>query len=361
MRLLIITQKVDEADSNLGFFIRWIEEFAKHCELVTVICLEKGEYKLSDNVRVFSLGKEERNFQFSRLPIGGQAIFNFQSIRNFIIFKKQKYLYRFLKYIWKERKNYDAVFVHMNPEYAILGGLLWMALGKKIALWYTHKEVSLRLRLSAKLVDKIFTASKESCRLRNKKVEAIGHGIDTELFKSRKTETDDLHLVTVGRISPVKDLNTLIRGFLELRKRFPSAEFSIVGEPITNLDREYFAELRYDFSDQVRFLGKISHNELPELYSKSTVFVHSSKTGSMDKAVLEALAVGLPVFTSSEAFSQDIPGIVKFEDGNAADLAGKISRAFAFGKMVIPCNGSFYVKERHSLSSLVKKIISFYG
>lgn len=32
MRLLIITQKVDENDAILGFFHGWIAEFAKHCE-----------------------------------------------------------------------------------------------------------------------------------------------------------------------------------------------------------------------------------------------------------------------------------------------------------------------------------------
>ena len=57
MNLLIITQKVDATDSNLGFFVRWIEEFAKRCLQVTVICLEKRVYELPAHVAVFSLGK----------------------------------------------------------------------------------------------------------------------------------------------------------------------------------------------------------------------------------------------------------------------------------------------------------------
>jgi hypothetical protein len=59
MKLLIITQKVDINDPILGFFHRWIEEFAKHCEKITVICLYKGTYNLPNNVKVLSLGKEE--------------------------------------------------------------------------------------------------------------------------------------------------------------------------------------------------------------------------------------------------------------------------------------------------------------
>ncbi|MEK7538915.1 MAG: hypothetical protein AAB552_03680 [Patescibacteria group bacterium] len=58
MKLLILTQKVDQNDDILGFFHGWIREFAKHAEQVTVIALGVGEYDLPKNVRVFSLGKE---------------------------------------------------------------------------------------------------------------------------------------------------------------------------------------------------------------------------------------------------------------------------------------------------------------
>jgi len=59
MRLLIITQKVDKNDPILGFFHRWIEEFAKYCQSIIVICLQKGEYNLPKNIKILSLGKEK--------------------------------------------------------------------------------------------------------------------------------------------------------------------------------------------------------------------------------------------------------------------------------------------------------------
>src|SRR3989338_44123 len=58
MRILIVTQAVDSADSDLGFFHRWIEEFAKRFERVIVICLKEGQHRLPENVSVYSLGKE---------------------------------------------------------------------------------------------------------------------------------------------------------------------------------------------------------------------------------------------------------------------------------------------------------------
>ncbi len=44
-RILIVTQTVDTQDPVLGFFVRWIEEFAKHAEELTVICLEKASIR----------------------------------------------------------------------------------------------------------------------------------------------------------------------------------------------------------------------------------------------------------------------------------------------------------------------------
>ena len=58
MKLLITTQVVDQNDLFLGFFHGWLEEFAKHFEHITVICLKEGTHSLPENVEVISLGKE---------------------------------------------------------------------------------------------------------------------------------------------------------------------------------------------------------------------------------------------------------------------------------------------------------------
>src|SRR3989344_9148845 len=101
MRLLVLTQKIDPGDDILGFFYGWLLKFAENFKSVTAVCLEAAKtFNLPGNARVLSLGKENGR---SRL----------------------KYVLNFYKHIWKERENYDAVFVHMNQEYVLLGGLLW--------------------------------------------------------------------------------------------------------------------------------------------------------------------------------------------------------------------------------------------
>ena len=134
MRLLIITQKVDVNDDLLGFMHGWVAEFSKKYEKIIIIALGVSEINLPANVRVLSLGKE-------------------------ISKSKIKYLVNFYKYIWRERKNYDFVLVHMNKEYMVLGGLLWWLLGKKTALWYNHKKGNIISNFAGYLAGKIFYTS----------------------------------------------------------------------------------------------------------------------------------------------------------------------------------------------------------
>jgi len=65
LKLLIITQKLDERDSVLGFFVGWVRELAKHFPQIIVVCLEKGEYDLPANVRGLSLGKPAQGWPAS--------------------------------------------------------------------------------------------------------------------------------------------------------------------------------------------------------------------------------------------------------------------------------------------------------
>lgn len=296
IKILIITQKVDNKDPVLGFFHRWTEEFAKHAEYVTVIALGVGEYHLPTNVRVFSLGKERG---VSRLG----------------------YILNFYRLIWRERKNYDVVFVHMNPIYVILGGLLWRFMGKRVALWYTHKSANLKLRVASLLTHTIFTASKESFRLQSTKVHIVGHGIDTDFFCPDDSIKRELFLLSAGRLSPIKRHDLVI----EIAAR-EGILLHIAGE---GDERENLESLARRVGANVVFLGALSHVQLRDEYRRTARFIHRSETGSLDKVVLEAAACGCPVDTTDPALID------------------------------LPFSPS-YVREYHGLSALIPRILSFY-
>jgi glycosyltransferase involved in cell wall biosynthesis len=55
-------------------------------------------------------------------------------------------------------------------------------------------------------------------------------------------------------------------------------------------------------NEVVEFSGALPHERIVEVYQRADVMLNTSKTGSIDKAVLEAMACALPVVTSNEAF-----------------------------------------------------------
>lgn len=319
MKLLIVTQTVDTDDPILGFFVRWIEEFAKHAERVEVICLKEGKHELPMNVRVHSLGKER----------GGSRV---------------SYILNFYRFLWRFRREYDAVFVHMNPEYVLLGGPFWRLLGKRVALWYTHKNVDTKLRLASWLANVIFTASKESFRIRTSKVRVMGHGIDTEFFSPDGRIARGTAVLSAGRLSPTKRHDLIIRA----AEYFPN-DVRIVGD---GPEHHHLKELAMSLSlaSRVHFLGAYTQAELQEEYRKAWVFVHMSETGSLDKVVLEALACGLPVITTSTILS-DLPVTVTVPTPTA--IAEAVLATPRAGAAALAA----YVRHHHSLYHLIPAIL----
>lgn len=342
MKLLICTQKVDINDSVLGFFHRWLLEFAKHSEKLTVICLEKGEYSFPENVRVLSLGKEEGLSKF-------------------------KSFWQLYKYIWKYRKDYDTVFVHMNPEYVVFAGWLWKLLGKKINLWYVHRQVNLKLRYAVLFCKNIFTVAFGSIGLRNKKVRFVGHGIDTELFKcgTEKSGVDVFKIISVGRITRIKNLDTLVKAVGFLRGKF-SQKFvvELVGEPVTNDDREYKKELEeiiknLSLQEIVKFTGVRFYGQLPDLYCQSDLLINLAPTGGLDKVVLEAMSSGLPILVCNNSFIQFLGGYAErlsFKYNDISELAEKIIYLLNNPDPKLNSYLREVVVNNHDLAKLVEKI-----
>lgn len=289
MKLLIVTQAVDTSDPVLGFFVRWIEEFAKRIERIEVICLREGSHDLPGNVRVHSLGKEKNPPRFLR---------------------RLAYAIRFKRLAWNLRRDYDAVFVHMNPEYVAIAGALWRLSGKRVVLWYTHRQTTLVLRIATLFTNAVATAAKESFRLSSRKTRVLGHGIDPAFFASvnRTARRDSVRLLSVARTTPIKRLEIILGAFARLYERGHRTTLTLVGAPSVPADYAYEEKMRVlahelRIEPLVAWKGAVAPAQLSQIYAEHDFLLNAAPTGGIDKAVLEAMATGCVPVVANRAFA----------------------------------------------------------
>jgi glycosyltransferase involved in cell wall biosynthesis len=96
---------------------------------------------------------------------------------------------------------------------------------------------------------------------------------------------------------------------------------------------------------------------LPDYYRRASLFINLSTTGSLDKAVLEALACECPVITTNEAF-RDLGDDVYTDKQKVEQLSELV-----ISRLGKPNHKSYrqWVVENHSLQKLIPKIIRELG
>lgn len=309
MKLLIITQKVDINDPILGFFHRWIEEFSKHAESLTVICLYKGEYHLPANVKVLSLGKEK----------GGHKVF-----------LKIKYLRNFYKYIWSERKKYDKVFVHMNQEYILFGWKVWKLLGKNIYMWRNHHSGSFLTDIAAFFCKKVFCTSKFSYTAKYKKTVLMPVGVDIKNFRHIESiKRIPSGVLSLGRISPSKHVDLLVDVIVKINN--PKILVNVYGDPLPQ-DENYYQELKDKSVNFIKFNKGIKNTETVAVYSAHDIFVNLSSSGMYDKTIFEAMACGCLILASNENLRGQIGDDFIFKEGDIEELALKLKKLLNYNE-----------------------------
>lgn len=303
MKLLIITQAVDKKDTTLGFFHRWLEEFSKRFDTVELICLYEGEHHLPSQVTVHSLGKEKG---YSRI----------------------QYIKHFFTYIWRLRGQYDTVFVHMNQEYIVLGGLFWRLFGKKIFFWRNHPYGNMFTRIAVFLSHQVFCTADKSFTARYQKTKIMPSGVDTSVFSTDATVQRPRHsLLLFGRIAPVKRVEKAIDATALLLARGIPVELSLVGDWLPR-DNEYVEGLKERIAlahiePQVAFIRGVDFLHAPHIYQSHEIFLNFTDSGSFDKTVIEALACGTKVLVSNMSMKDMLPK-GSYTTGEQSDIIEKI-------------------------------------
>ena len=120
--------------------------------------------------------------------------------------------------------------------------------------------------------------------------------IDPEKFRPQfKKDENTPKIITVRKLEPKYDTETIIKSMPNVIKEFPNVKFVIIGD---GSQRQYLEDLckSQDCSSNVEFLGFMPNTRLPEFFVQSDVYVSTSLAdGGLGAATAEAMACELPV------------------------------------------------------------------
>lgn len=331
MKVLMITPSVDETRDIVGFISTWVRKLAERVDELYVLTPHYNKKtSLPENVTTYDYGLGRDLNRVGTMGRLGHAI---------------SWRIYFNRIMFRVIPRVDVVFCHMHPSFTLMSAPYAKLFRKPIVTWYAHGHVSLRLRIAHFLANKIVTASKESFRIKSDKVIITGHGIDTERFRpavNQRQEGDKRVILSVGRISPRKNLETLIKAadILVNEKGRKDLEFIIVGGVPLASQEQYSEELKkmvngLELNNHVKFVGAVPYSNVVDYYQKCDLFVTGSQTGSIDKTVLEAMACEKPALVCNEAF-KDVLGayskLLLFKTEDFHDLAQKITSILEMDK-----------------------------
>jgi glycosyltransferase involved in cell wall biosynthesis len=175
---------------------------------------------------------------------------------------------------------------------------------------------------------------------RRDKVHVVPNGIDTSRFAGDRGDASSRRAIgippgarvvgTVGRLSPVKRQDLLIRAFARSLASVPDAHLLVVGDgPLMGELRDLAASLGIE--DRVHFVGYQAEPET--LLGAMDLFALTSRSEGMPLVVLEAWAAGLPVIASRVGGLPEMLGDgqagVLFESGDEAALAAALCELLA--------------------------------
>ena len=130
-------------------------------------------------------------------------------------------------------------------------------------------------------------------------VDVIPNGVALDKYfpAETKQQSDELKLITAGRLSPTKRMNMLIEAVDILQKKGLKVRFTIAGGGAGERSlKQMVSEKKLDSC--IEILGRVGPENMPNLYRNSDIYISASMLEGMSNSMLEALASGLPIITT---------------------------------------------------------------
>lgn len=210
----------------------------------------------------------------------------------------------------------SRIVLHMNCE--------WVSQMSREVIEPRIKKADLLLGSSQYITDKI----QERYPQLGIPCQVAYNGLDEQVFSVKEcqdmqTESEEIRLLFVGRISPEKGIHILLDAFCKISERCPQARLIIVGpagvapyeyivgpsdDPnVTSLasfyEGDYITQLQAKIpphlADRVVFTGPMAHTDVVKQYQQAHLLINPSLSESFGMSLVEAMACGVPVVATA--------------------------------------------------------------
>ena len=142
------------------------------------------------------------------------------------------------------------------------------------------------------------------------RIEVVHHGLDPRFAPPAGPAPGadrPPYVLAVGGVSPRKNTRRLIEGFARWRERGGyRAQYRLLITG-TSLDNDFLRD-GSSVPEQVSLLGYVDKDELPGLYAGAAVFLYPGIYEGFGLPILEAMACGAPVVTSTTGAAPEVAG-----------------------------------------------------
>jgi glycosyltransferase involved in cell wall biosynthesis len=219
-----------------------------------------------------------------------------------------------------------------------------------ILLWFTHWKRSRTLVLAERVSKAVLTVEPRSFPLASSKVVPIGHGIDLDGFPcSRRERLDRLRVVALGRTSPAKGYETIVRA-----AALADVDLELRGPSFTDEERAERVRLE---ALGARVEEPVTYAQVPALLMRKDVLVNNMREGALDKVVYEAAATCMPVLASNSGFDDILPPALRFGREDADGLAERLRELETADRNEIGKSLRLAVEARHSVGRWADRVL----
>lgn len=168
------------------------------------------------------------------------------------------------------------------------------------------------------------------------RISIVHEGVSAEFFETPNPQVlDQLDLpeleipfiLTAGKMSPRKNLQSILKAMSLLKKDIPH-HLVLVGGQGWGDDGFIDDLLNSELGARIHFLDYVTDLQLRALYSRAAVYVHPSLYEGFGLPILEAMASGTPVVTSNSTSLPEVAGnaALLVEPTDVVALADAVNR-----------------------------------